>query len=295
MQIRDAYVSEEKAMKVFISWSGTRSGNIALKLREWLPSVIQSIKPWMSSIDIDAGGRWDKDIANELEQTKFGIICLTKTNQTAPWILFEAGALAKTVDDTFVCPYLIDLEPLDVQHGPLSQFQAKRANEKETLELLYTINKALKDSNLSNGQLKKTFDLWWPELKTTLETTPDDEAVIPRRPVEDMIEEILDLVRDLSRNVRGESRSTSEQVVEYAFDLNPAFNLIRSISDPRSPAEWKLQVLHYLMNDYMRMYHKDPTKVENYRQAIQKLRDIILQETPAKNDVEEKTDDGDSA
>jgi hypothetical protein len=49
-------------------------------------------------------------------------------NQVAPWILFEAGALAKTIESTFVVPYLIDLEPPNINRGPLKQFQAKRAN-----------------------------------------------------------------------------------------------------------------------------------------------------------------------
>src|SRR5688572_18638179 len=110
-------------MKVFISWSGERSKAVAVALREWLPDVIQSVHPWLSSEDIDAGLRWNDEVTRELSQTRFGIICLTAENQTAPWILFEAGALAKTIEKTHVVPYLIGLEPTDVQRGPLAQFQ----------------------------------------------------------------------------------------------------------------------------------------------------------------------------
>jgi len=82
-------------MKVFISWSGRRSNAAANLLKEWLPNVMQAIDPWMSDRDIDRGALWFSQIAETLSDTTNGIVVLTSENINKPWILFEAGALAK--------------------------------------------------------------------------------------------------------------------------------------------------------------------------------------------------------
>jgi hypothetical protein len=91
-------------MKVFISWSGERSRAVAEALWEWLPNVIQTVNPWVSLADIEKGARWSTEIASQLETCCVGLICLTPENLSAPWLLFEAGAISKTLDKAFVCP-----------------------------------------------------------------------------------------------------------------------------------------------------------------------------------------------
>lgn len=184
-------------MKIFISWSGTRSKLVAEALRTWLNDVIQLLEPWVSSQDIDKGARWSSDIAHQLEESSIGIICLTRENIDASWILFEAGALAKTIDRTFVCTYLLDLKPAELQ-GPLIQFQATVANKEDTLKLLQTINKALGEKARSNEQLEKAFRKWWPELEKVLITIPKSESSLQSlRSDRDLLEEIVDLARSI--------------------------------------------------------------------------------------------------
>lgn len=92
---------------VFISWSGERSRWVADALRDWLPAVLQSVKPWMSA-DIKKGTRGQTTISDKLDKVKVGIVCLTPENLQEPWILFEAGALSKAVDkNSYVCTYLL--------------------------------------------------------------------------------------------------------------------------------------------------------------------------------------------
>jgi TIR domain len=201
-------------MKVFLSWSGERSREIAVALRDWLPKVIQSVQPWMSSVDIDRGARWSTDIATQLEQARFGILCLTPENIDAPWILFEAGALSKTLDRTFVCPYLFDLEPSDLK-GPLVQFNAAMTNKSDTEKLIQTIN-VLQENSLSQENFQESFELWWPKLEEKLsQILPFNAKAKIQRPFEEMIEEILEIVRAQERRTDLSDASVVE-VVDYS-------------------------------------------------------------------------------
>jgi hypothetical protein len=188
-------------MKVFISWSGELSRSVAEALREWIPTVLQAVEPWMSSEDIDKGARWSSDIAGELNETRFGIICVTPENTEAPWLNFEAGALSKTIEKTLVCPYLLGLKPSDLR-GPLVQFQAAVAEKEDTRRLVGTINTALEEDALSDRQLEKTFAVWWPELEKQLERIGATKVAArpARRPEREILEEVLELVRLQTRS-----------------------------------------------------------------------------------------------
>lgn len=165
---------------------------------DWLPTVIQEVKPWYSS-DIEKGIRWGSEITSQLQDTKLGLICLTSENLNSPWILFEAGALSKTLDKTYVCPYLLDINPVELQ-GPLSQFQATSFNKDDTRKLLNTINKALEGDALEPRILEKQFKIWWPELENKLNKilAVDKNAKRPKRDDREILEEILLIVRSFT-------------------------------------------------------------------------------------------------
>jgi TIR domain len=186
-------------MKVFLSWSGNASRRLAEALRDWLPAVLQAVEPWMSAEDIDKGARWSAHVAGELEQARVGILCLTRDNLAAPWILYEAGALSKTLERTAVCPYLWGVRPADLR-GPLVQFQAAEANRADTRRLVATINTALGLAALSERSLDRAFKTWWPELEKTLAALPATRPPTrPARSERDLLEETLSLVRELAR------------------------------------------------------------------------------------------------
>jgi YD repeat-containing protein len=99
-------------IKVFLGWSGDTSQRVASAFHNWLPKVIQAIKPYISTEDIAKVARWSSEIAKELQNTNYGIVCVTKQNLNSAWINFEAGALSREIEKSFVTPpFLFDLRP----------------------------------------------------------------------------------------------------------------------------------------------------------------------------------------
>lgn len=156
-------------MKIFISWSGKFSHNVALVLKDWIPSVIQNLDTYVSSEDIDKGARWFNDILKNLESSNFGIFCLTKENIKEPWINFEAGALSKVVDDSKICPFLLGIKRSEINSRmPLSHFQSTTFKKNDILKLMLSINKANDSKKLTEEKLKNYFEVWWPNLEDNL-------------------------------------------------------------------------------------------------------------------------------
>jgi hypothetical protein len=162
-------------LRIFISWSGRRSQAVAEALREWLPQLFQAVQPWISSADIRAGSRWAIEVAKALETTEFGILCVTKENLVAPWLLFEAGALSKSLSVARVVPFLLDLEPHGLT-GPLAQFQALKADEAGTRRLIQCIAEQHDQNFRSEATLARVFAAFWPNLSSALKEIAERPA-----------------------------------------------------------------------------------------------------------------------
>jgi hypothetical protein len=238
----------EDNMKVFLSWSGDISYKLAMIFRNWFPSVIQSIIPYVSSADIDKGTRWSMDIAKELEDSTFGILCVTKESINAPWLNFEAGALSKTVDKFFVSPFLFDIKRSEVD-GPLLQFQSTIFEKEDIKKLVCSLNKACKEGQLTDERLDNTFNVWYPTLELELNKIkdakseePSGEETLPSENNSAILEEILELTRmnqKLIRNPEGvfvdtvtkidEALNNLQNKIIHAIELNNRHNHYRNM------------------------------------------------------------------
>lgn len=207
-------------MKVFVSWSGSRSKAVAELLSDWIKCVLQATRPWISTRDIDRGALWFSEISDQLKDTTVGIVCLTQENKNKPWILFEAGALAKGLSSNRVCTFLIDLKPSDLE-DPLAQFNHTLPEKESVWELVRTLNGCLGANSLDERILDQVYATYWNQFekkfKEALKLYPPVEKHEPRSE-KNLLAEILDNTRFLSHKIRTlESRidGDSERVARF--------------------------------------------------------------------------------
>ncbi|WP_377191376.1 toll/interleukin-1 receptor domain-containing protein [Ruegeria meonggei] len=241
-------------MKVFISWSGPRSKDMANALRDWLPMVLQYVEPFVSDKDISAGDRWAQTIASELEAANFGIICITPENLTSEWVLFESGALSKSMLDGKVIPLLFGLEMSDLS-GPLKQFQAQKVEEAGIMEVVKAIN-SVAEGKADDKIIDRTVPALWPQLETALESIPDiAPAEKHRRPQNEILEEIVTDVRGLNSRVSrlGDEVSERESVSrprKRRYHLNMMVEFAMMTSDLDDAPTSLLVLAGFLRDDF---------------------------------------------
>ena len=212
-------------MKVFLSWSGPRSLHIAKGFSEWLPQIINAVEPFIS-VEIEKGAQWSSELSAQLRGSHAGILCLTPENLTSPWLNFEAGALSKAVPDEDgaklprVWTYLFELQPANVAY-PFAQFQHTLATREETLRLVRGINSAVARAGeraLEHDQVTRAFNKWWPDLEAVLTTVPaaTDQPKITVRPPDEMLAEILEIVRSMRREPGSQTPMPGLDASRYA-------------------------------------------------------------------------------
>ena len=187
-------------MKVFISWSGELSFKIATCVNHWLGNVLQGVDVWFSP-NIDKGSMWFSDVAAELEKTAVGILCLTRDNLNAPWILFEAGALSKGGQKNRVVPLLINLTPRELT-GPLAQFNAMSLDREPMFEFVRSTNDRNDGVKLAPQRLLDAFDVWWERFEKQYRRIIEEHRptqIVKARSTDDVMSEVLENTRAIQK------------------------------------------------------------------------------------------------
>lgn len=216
-------IAEDEEMNIFISWSGKLSREIAEEFKKWLPDILDEVTIFFSPEDIEKGENWNARISEELSKSTYGIVFLTKENSIAPWINFEAGAIAKTLESR-VTAIMIDLNPSDII-GPLSRFQATALEEKEIHKLVNDINKTI-EHPLTRDRINRLFNKFWPDFNEKVIKIKESFKSSIEVKVKDVNKEILEEILLLSRKQNtllsekiGEDNKDSLLILNKIIDL----------------------------------------------------------------------------
>lgn len=209
-------------MNIFISWSGQLSKQLGEVFKDWMPTVIQSIKPYFTPSDIEKGAKWENEISKKLAECNVGVIILTKENLKSQWIMFEAGALSNKLDKSKVCPILIDIDNPDLT-GPLSTFQTTKFSQEDIKQLMSNINGQCGENKLSEKVFNEVFKVFWPHLEEKVtaviakynETSKSIDNSV-KRPDREILEEILELTR---LNLRRRNESIHKRDMRDFLDM----------------------------------------------------------------------------
>jgi hypothetical protein len=137
------------------------------------------------------------DIASRLDETNFGILCVTPEAAQSAWLNFEAGALGKKVKEPFtgVVGLLFGMKPGGLR-GPITQFQNVEFSKPGVKRLVQDINKRL-TVPVEEHRLEKLFETFWSELADFYEKNKQRKsAVIAPKTDREILDEILARIRN---------------------------------------------------------------------------------------------------
>ncbi|WP_082950051.1 TIR domain-containing protein [Mycobacterium sp. ACS4331] len=234
---------ESGGLKVFISWSGALSKQVATVWRELLVYMFDAVAPFMSEADIGAGERGLPRIESELADTIFGIIVVTRENQTSPWLNFEAGALSKNLPGAGnrVAPSLVDFSLKSDATGPLAQFQANLLDRDGVQNILVAIAKVM---GLNEDSIRKRFiNAWDGEFEAKFAKARESStAAEVHRPEREVLDEIVTIAREWRRKDGGGSLSDAPMVpldipVERIRDTLSSFSSVAGLPAYLAPSD----------------------------------------------------------
>lgn len=230
-------------MKIFISWSGRRSKQVADALASWLNEVFEAalLEIFVSTQGIRAGAKWSEIINQALRDSTFGVLCLTPENLNAPWVLFEGGALSKTVGEGAVCPYLYDLECMDLKK-PLEQFNGVKADKEGTRSLVFSINERLDERRIFDKLLTVNFESLWKKLEDKFKEIPsiDSDISLSLSQLQQELPRLIGIAKE--RN----PFATNNYFAQVAFDSIQQFKTSLENSSPYFDVPITLYPLHLI-------------------------------------------------
>lgn len=203
-------------MKIFLSWSGDTGKNLAVCLKKNIEAMLPSVNVFVSEYDIESGDKWIIKLQSELEESSYGIICITEESFDSQWLLFEAGALSKYSESRVCCLLSGKIDKYDIPL-PLQQFQNKYLSKSEFKSLVLDINRQLGDLAVDESRLATSFSIFWPSIEREVESLRevDDKNKLE---LQSSIFRMMGVLKDLSKDEDCTNNTYLTKIVKDSID-----------------------------------------------------------------------------
>lgn len=193
--------------QIFISWSGSLSRKIAEYLRYDLFEYAD-LKPWISSHDITAGNAWFEETSAALDNSRYGVVCLTPGASKKPWINFEIGWLYGKLNN---CKIITFGEEID---NPLACLQRLNGHNKETwYELLRAM---IPDEKRADDEIWDRVNKKFPEIEKLFKLSKEspDEYYCE---LDQHFSTIHDVMEGLKKNHHAQENVLFQRVISKSY------------------------------------------------------------------------------
>ncbi|OII28856.1 hypothetical protein BIV03_00975 [Curtobacterium sp. MCBA15_016] len=181
-------------MKIFISWSGSSEQAVAEALQSTLTELCASdVEVFVSSRSISKGANGIAVIEANLDSSAFGIVLVSKKNQSAAWLNYEAGWLASTLDRP-VATICLDLRPSDIT-SPLAPRQATQFSDPADMETLLREIVRVANPSMNDRTFATLLASVWPTIRDSWKPRDGDGETTDPRSERDMLSELVERVR----------------------------------------------------------------------------------------------------
>lgn len=218
-------------MKIFISWSGAREQAVAEALQGALPELCAAkVEVFVSSRSIAKGTNGLDAIESNRDSSAFGLVLVSRANQAAPWLNYEAGWLASALDRP-VATVCLDLRPSDIT-TPLAPKQATQFDDAEDMKRLLREIVQLANPDMSDRAFNALLADVWSSVRDSWVVDDATAQPEPARTESDMLAEVVERVRRIEEGIEANGRPLPQPIrrrtAAYS-QSNPSLTFLRDV------------------------------------------------------------------
>lgn len=148
---------------------------------------------FVSSRSITKGANGLAVIEANLDNSAFGIVLVSRDNQAAPWLNYEGGWLASTLERP-VATICLDLRPGDVT-SPLAPRQATQFEDDQDMATLLRQVVDAANPSMNDRVFQTLLTQVWPSIRDSWVPALEHEGESPARDDNEMLAELVERVR----------------------------------------------------------------------------------------------------